>query len=134
MGSLAVLHLAALGAVLAVPKVDVAPKLEDFVAMEPEAALTGGLARVDQFIQRAPDDGAPATERTAVYVGYDASRLYVIFVAFDREPEKIRARLDRREAITLDEDAVGFYVDTFDDGRRAYQFECNAIGIQDDSV
>jgi hypothetical protein len=154
MGSLAPVRLAALSfiiigatapalageqteaaaATLTVPKIDLAPQLEDFLGMEPAAEWRGRLAHVDQFIQRAPDDGAPGTERTSVYVGYDTSRLYVIFVAFDREPQKIRARLDRRESITLDEDAVGFYIDTFDDGRRAYQFECNALGVQDDSV
>ena len=118
---------------LSIPRVEEVPKLEDFLSMEPSAKWKGKLARVEGFIQRAPDDGKAATQPTEVYLGYGARELYVIFVAHDREPEKIRARLDRREGISSDEDQVGIYIDTFHDRRRAYQFECNALGVQDDS-
>src|SRR5438874_341530 len=118
---------------LEIPRVDTAPRLEDFVDTT-AGAWDGRLAHVSGFLQRAPADGEPATDRTDVYLGHDQSKLYVVFVAFDREPAKIRARLERREGITLDEDQVGFYLDTFDDRRRAYQFETNAIGVQDDSM
>jgi hypothetical protein len=117
-----------------IPKIERAPKLEDFLDMRPPAEWEGRLARVEGFIQRAPDDGNAATRQTEVYLGYDERSLYVIFVAHDSQPRKIRARLDKREAITLDEDQVGIYIDTFHDLRRAYQFECNALGVQDDST
>lgn len=117
-----------------IPKIERAPKLEDFLDMQPSAQWHSKLARVEGFIQRAPDDGKAATQQTEVYLGYDERALYVIFVAHDSEPQKIRARLDKREGITLDEDQVGIYIDTFHDLRRAYQFECNALGVQDDST
>src|SRR6266536_1102882 len=120
--------------VISIPKVDSAPRLEEFLGTNPGAGQNGRLIRISGFIQRAPSDGMPATEQTEVYLGRDESRLYVIFVALDDEPEKLRARVERRESITLDEDAVGFYLDTFDDRRRAYQFETNALGVQDDSL
>ena len=117
-----------------IPKIERAPELEDFLDMQPAAGWAGRLARVEGFIQRAPDDGKAASQQTEVYLGYDERSLYVIFVAHDNEPGKVRARLDKREGITLDEDQVGIYIDTFHDLRRAYQFECNALGVQDDST
>ena len=117
-----------------IPKIERAPELEDFLDMQPAAGWAGRLARVEGFIQRAPDDGKAASQQTEVYLGYDERSLYVIFVAHDSEPGKVRARLDKREGITLDEDQVGVYIDTFHDLRRAYQFECNALGVQDDST
>src|SRR5690349_20208339 len=66
---------------LAIPRVSAPPRLEDFLSMAPSPDWTGRLASIDRFIQRAPKDGDPATERTDVFVGYDAARFYVIFVA-----------------------------------------------------
>jgi hypothetical protein len=119
---------------LHIPRVDHPPALEDFLEMQPSPAWQGKLAMVTNFIQRLPDNGQPATQSTDAYLGYDSHALYVIFVAHDTEPAKIRARLDRRETISPDEDQVGIYLDTFHDRRRAYQFECNALGVQDDSI
>jgi hypothetical protein len=121
-------------AVVQIPSVSRAPHLEDFLQMRPDTEWEGKLTRVGGFIQRAPDDGQPATQPTEVYFGYDQRNLYVIFVAHDAEPKKIRARLDRREGMASDEDQVGIYIDTFLDKRHAYQFECNPLGVQDDSI
>jgi hypothetical protein len=119
---------------LRIPRVSNAPALEDFLQMGPSEEWEGKLARVQGFVQRKPDYGQPASQRTEVYLGYDASSLYIIFVAFDSEPKRIRARLEPREGVRLDEDQLGVYLDTFHDERRAYQFACNALGIQSDSL
>lgn len=89
-----------------IPRMGIAPRLEDFLEMRPTAELAGKLARLDGFIQRAPDEGIPATQPTEVYLGYDQKNLYVVFVAHDGEPKRMRARLDKRESFTLDEDQV----------------------------
>ncbi|HEY1265352.1 MAG TPA: DUF5916 domain-containing protein [Terriglobales bacterium] len=101
--------------------------------MQPTAEWKGKLARLTGFIQRLPDDGRPPTQQTDAYLGYDSRALHIVFVAHDAEPAKIRARLDHRESIGSDEDQVGIYIDTFRDRHRAYQFECNPLGVQDDS-
>ena len=106
---------------ISIPRVEIAPKLEDFLEMKPSSALEGKLASVSGLIQRIPTDGAPSTQKTVVYLGYDAKNLYAIFVAFDSEPDKIRARLSRREDI-FDDDTVEIMLDTFHDHRRAYSF------------
>jgi hypothetical protein len=116
-----------------IPFLNHAPVLEDFLQMAPAPAWKGKLAVVDNFIQRQPTDGAPASQRTVVYLGYDHKNLYAIFVCFDTEPAKIRARLSRREDV-LDDDSVEIMLDTFYDRRRAYAFAANPHGVQADAV
>lgn len=118
---------------IAIPRIDIAPKLDDFVQMKPSPAFEGKLASVSGLIQRIPTDGAPSTQRTDVYLGYDAKNLYAIFVAFDTDPSKIRARLSRREDI-FDDDSVEIMLDTFHDHRRAYSFLVNPMGVQADAL
>jgi len=88
-----------------------------------------GMAKVDAFFQREPADGVPASQRTEVYLGYDQKNLYAAFIAFDDEPQKIRARMQRREDIWSDE-TVELWLDSFNDQRRAYVFACNPLGVQ----
>ncbi|MCH7985510.1 MAG: carbohydrate binding family 9 domain-containing protein [Acidobacteria bacterium] len=118
---------------LVIPRVDRPPVLEDFLEMKPNREVDGRLAKVTNFIQREPSDGAPASQRTEVYLGYDNKNLYIIFVAFDAEPEKVRARLVPREGFGGD-DFVQVILDTFHDQRRAYAFHANPFGIQRDAL
>ena len=55
------------------------------------------MVKITGFVQRNPHDGSLASERTEAYLGYDDKNLYAIFICFDRQPHKIRARLSRRE-------------------------------------
>ena len=56
---------------LSLPRLEKAPALEDFLDMKPNAAWAGKLTKVDQFVQRTPTDGAPVSQRTEAYLGYD---------------------------------------------------------------
>lgn len=118
---------------VSIPRVERAPTLEDFLEMKPNGAMEGKLAKVEGFIQRVPSDGQPSTQRTEVYLGYDDKNLYSIFVCFDSEPQKIRARLAPRENVFGD-DIVEIMLDTFHDERRAYAFITNPLGIQLDAL
>jgi len=116
-----------------VPRLDVVPTLEDFVGMEPSPRVQGKMARVDRFTQWIPRDGQPASQRTEAYLGFDSRHLYVVFVCFDTEPERLRARRSRREDILRD-DRVDVFLDTFNDQRRSYAFTVNPYGIQADAT
>ncbi len=118
---------------LIIPKLDAAPKLEDFLNMRPDSAAARQMAKVEGFTQRDPKDGQPASQKTEAYVGYTDKNLYVAFVCFDAEPGKIRARLSRRENIDED-DQVRVYLDSFHDQRRSYAFTVNPLGVQQDAV
>ena len=89
------------------------------------------MARADGFVQREPDNGMPASQETIVYTAYDSRNLYVVFLAYDSEPELIRANLAPRENIG-DDDSVGVLIDTFNDQRTAYGFGSSPLGVQVD--
>ena len=135
IGLPATLHAApqAAFAQITIPRVSSPPRLEDFLQMKPDPAWEGKLVKVDRFVQRVPSDGEPASQRTEAYLGYDDKNLYAIFICFDNEPQKIRARLSRREDV-FDDDAVELMLDTFHDHRRAYAFFSNPLAVQADGL
>ncbi|MFL6246996.1 MAG: sugar-binding protein, partial [Thermoanaerobaculia bacterium] len=80
-----------------------------------------------------PSDNTAAPVSTEVLVTYDDRNLYVAFRAKDPQPGRIRARYHERDAALAD-DLVGFYIDPFNDDRRAYQFRINPLGVQIDAI
>ena len=116
-----------------IPRVTAVPPIEAFLDMKPSREWEGKLAKIDRFTQRIPTDGAPSTQQTDAYLGYDDKNLYAIFVCFDDEPQKLRARLSRREDL-IEDDSVEIMLDTFHDHRRAYAFLANPLGIQADAL
>ena len=118
--------------VLVIPRLSHPPLLEDFLSMKPVGETALQMAPVTGFVQRAPHDGAPVSEPTTVYLGYDQKNLYAVFVCFDN-PKKVRARLSRREDI-YDDDQVEIILDTFHDKRRAYMFQTTPLGVQWDAM
>ena len=111
-----------------VPTVTRAPELAEFL----DGARPPNILRIDDFRQRQPNDGAPATVATTAYLAYGEAAVYVVFVCKD-DPAKVRAHLSRRESISGD-DIVGVSIDTFHDGRRAYMFYANPLGVQLDGI
>jgi hypothetical protein len=116
---------------ITVPRVDTPPKLSDFLDMKPDPAMAGKLLEIHGFIQRTPKDGVAPNQRTDVYLGYDSDYLYVVFVAFDDDPSKVRAHMTVRDHLTGDE-RLDLFLDTFHDHRHAYVFTVNPYGLQQD--
>ncbi len=116
-----------------IPKLSSAPTLEDFLTMQPHGEAAMHMAKVSDFRQREPHDGELASQKTEAYLGYDAKRLYVVFLCFDTDPKRIRARLSRREDI-YDDDTVEIMLDTYRDHRRAFVFQSTPLGIQWDGI
>jgi hypothetical protein len=117
---------------IVIPRLSRPPALEDFALMKPEGEVAQQMTRVSGFVQRDPHDGAPVSQKTEVYLGYDERNLYVVFVCFDA-PGKVRAHKARREDVT-DDDTVEVMLDTFHDRRRAYTFQVNPLGVQWDAI
>jgi Domain of unknown function (DUF5916) len=118
---------------VAIPRIDTAPTIEDFSTMQPDAQVADHMVKVTGFIAREPSDGAEPTQNTDVYLAYDDRNLYAVFVCWDKEPDKIRARMTRREDIFSD-DSAEIMIDTFNDARRGYAFAANPLGIQWDAL
>jgi len=90
-------------------------------------------ARITEFVQQTPTDGAAATEQTEIFVTYDNNNLYFGVRAHYSDIELIRAnRTDRDQ--TFSDDTVAFYFDPFVDQQRAYVFSVNGYGVQADSL
>ena len=98
------------------------------------------------FVQREPDPGQPATERTEIRVAYDRANLYIAVKAFDSEPEAILAKEMRRDGegggggfgagsgAFRNDDSVAVVIDTFGDRRNAFYFETNPTGARGDAL
>lgn len=119
--------------VLTIPRIAQEPSLEEFVSMEPAGGVAATMAHAENFTQSDPIDGDPATQRTDAYLGYDLKNLYIVFVCRDTDPDKIRARMTRREN-AFDDDFVEVTLDTFQDKRRGFIFLSNPLGIQADAL
>jgi hypothetical protein len=86
------------------------------------------------FLQEDPDEGAPATELTDVYVAYDSDNLYIGAVLRDSEPDNILAYQKERDAMLFTDDRFMWILDTFLDGRTGYYFEINPAGLMGDGL
>ena len=87
---------------------------------------------VTTFVQRDPDEGAPATFRTEARVLYDGSAIYIGVRAFDSEPKRILGFLTRRDMGSAS-DWIEVFIDSYHDKRTAYQFAVNPVGVKRDS-
>ncbi|MBI1875104.1 MAG: carbohydrate binding family 9 domain-containing protein [Acidobacteria bacterium] len=86
-----------------------------------------------EFVQRDPDEGQPATQRTELRVVYDGSALYIGARLFDTEPDKIVRRLERRDSGD-DADWFTVYLDPHHDHLTGAQFRVNAAGTLADAI
>lgn len=84
-------------------------------------------AVVSDFVQSDPIDGASPTEKTTVWVGFDENALYIAARLHDSQPDKIIARLGRRDDL-VDSDWFMVAIDPYYDRRSGYQFGVNPAG------
>lgn len=113
---------------LQVPRVHRAPKLQDFIDGTPREAEIA----VTEFRQLDPVNGAPISQPTTAFLSYDERNLYVGWICKD-DPDKVRARVARREDVMYD-DRVTLNIDTFKDHTHAYWFDVNPYGVQSDGI
>ena len=90
-------------------------------------------ARITEFVQQRPLDGAPASEQTDVYVAYDSGNLYFGLYAHYSSAGLVRATRVDRDQTTLD-DTLKLYFDPFLDQQRAFVFSVNGYGVQGDAI
>jgi hypothetical protein len=83
------------------------------------------------FIQRDPDEGRPATQRTEVRVLYTDDAIYVGVRAYDTEPDRIVGRLTRRDEDSPS-DWIIIGIDSYHDRRTGFAFFVNPAGVKRD--
>jgi len=92
-----------------------------------------GLIPISDFIQMEPDGGQAASERTDVWLFFDADHVYVSMRAWEIAPDRMVANEMRRDSSNIRAgDSIGFSLDTFYDRRNAFQFEVNPLGARTD--
>lgn len=94
----------------------------------------GTIDPITGFLQRDPVDGAVASERTEVRIGFDENALYLGMRMYDSEPDLILRNILQRGGWIDKDDRVLIALDTYQDGRNAYLFEIGALGAQDDAL
>ena len=113
---------------ITVPLFDSAPVIDGVL----NDSVWKNAALLKDFYQVYPGDNTQPGDTTEVLIGYDAQNLYIGIHAFEK-PDKIRATVAKRDAITND-DYCAVYLDTFNDHQKAYLLMFNPLGIQQDGI
>lgn len=84
---------------------------------------------IGDFVQQEPHEGEPATERTELWIFFDATTLYIAVNCLDSQPDRIIANEMRRDGNNIfQNDNIQFVLDTFYDRRSGLGFQTNALG------
>ena len=127
-----------------------APPPPAVLARDAEGRVTGRAVRLDQplrldgrlddavyarvpamtgFIQNDPVEGAPASERTEVWILFDDEQVYLSARCWESRPDRLRATEMRRDNTNIaQDDNLAWTFDTFYDRRNGFLFEVNAVG------
>lgn len=83
------------------------------------------------FIQRSPNQGKPATEKTEVRVIYSNDALFVGITAYDSAMDSVAATLFRKDGEAYS-DWVVVNIDSYNDNRTSFNFMVNPRGVRKD--
>src|SRR5262245_4188474 len=84
---------------------------------------------ISDFIQNDPKEGAPATEKTEVWILFDNDNFYVVGRCWETRPDLIVANEMRRDNTNIvQNDQFAWGIDTFYDRRNMLIFEVSASG------
>ncbi len=86
----------------------------------------------DDFVQQIPQEGDKASQRTQLKILYDKKYIYVAFVCYDNELEKVQRLLGNRDEMIGD--VVGINFDSYYDHKTGYEFNITAGGALVDLV
>lgn len=89
---------------------------------------------ISDFYQIDPKEGAPASEHTEVRILHDADTLYISVRAFDREADKIVARIKQRDGDITKDDHVRIFLDPSHSGRNGFAFGVSPTGARYDAL
>ncbi|MDP6979110.1 MAG: DUF5916 domain-containing protein [Myxococcota bacterium] len=90
--------------------------------------------RIEGLRQKIPVAYGEASQRTEVWVLYDADFLYIAVRAHESDPRDIIASKMVRDGDMASDDRITISLDTFLDRRNGYQFEINPLGNKRDGL
>ena len=84
---------------------------------------------IDGFVQQLPDEGAPATEPTELWLLFDDDNVYVSARCWNSQPERMVANEMTRDARAIwRNDSLSVLFDTFHDRRNGMAFMTTPLG------
>ena len=87
------------------------------------------IPAMSDFVQTEPVEGAPATEKTEVWILFDRDNVYVVARCWESRPDRVRFSEMRRDNINVGQnDNLAWSFDTFYNRRTGFFFEINPIG------
>ena len=107
----------------------VAPTLDGDVLGDPAWM---GVPAASGFVQTAPDEGLPASERTEVRVVYTDDTIYFGIVCYDDDPASIIVTDSRRDSALTSSDSIQLILDTFLDQQNGFVFGTSPGGQEYD--
>jgi hypothetical protein len=94
-----------------------------------DEAVYRSIPSFGDFVQQEPVEGAPATEKTDVWLLFDDRNLYIAARCWDSHPERMVANDMRRDGMNMfNNENFGVTFDTFHDLRNGFQFSTNPVG------
>src|SRR3954468_9199278 len=110
------------------------PRIESTVTIDGvlDDAAWSQAARLTGFSQYAPVDRRQAENLTEVLVFYSPTAIY-FGIRAHAAPGSVHATLANRDRIDAD-DAIHIFLNPFNDGRQAFVFGVNPLGIQSDGT
>ena len=114
---------------ITVPIAEVPPILDGKLDDHPwrEAAIIEDLQEVS------PNEFAPPSRATRIYVAYDTEELYVAARLYEDSPDEINTLIIKQSGI-LDDDRFAVMVDAFNAGRSGYIFELNTQSVRNNAL
>ncbi|MCX6164337.1 MAG: DUF5916 domain-containing protein [Ignavibacteriae bacterium] len=88
-------------------------------------------AKFGNYCEVSPGENTKPQVETEVMMYYDDDNLYFGFICYENEVTKLRSTLCERDKMFSD-DFCGFFLDTYNEGRQAYELFVNPYGIQGD--
>ena len=97
-----------------------------------DEAIYDTVPPITGFFQLVPDEGAPATEETEVWMSFDEENVYVSARVWDSAPESewVANEMRRNTMQLRQNDGFGVLLDTFYDRRNGYFFYTNPLGAR----
>ena len=84
---------------------------------------------MSDFVQTEPVEGALATEKTEIWLLFDAENVYLMARCWESRPDRMMFSEMRRDNLNIgSNDNLAWGLDTFFDRRTGYFFEVNPIG------
>jgi len=111
-------------------RADAAPVIDGVL----DESVWAGAAVIDDLHQVSPQEYAPPSERTEIYLLYDDDALYIGARLYDSAPELITAQNLRQNDSIGEDDRFFVTLDPFNSRRSGYFFGVNPNGVRQDGL